>query len=122
MDYRKKTSDTDDPRKTGISGKIKLWPVLCILIAALFLIIYGMSAKRPISEKETSSADRVSAPETVEFKDPYLEEAVCRAMGISGRPIKLKEAGKIKSLDLSHEEGSRGLSHILHPEQQRHDQ
>lgn len=83
------------------SSLIAVLFVVCVLIALMGFIIMNNSIFEIISLNGEIASD------TVKFNDPCLEKAVCQAMGIREAPIKLKDAVKVKSLDLSCGEDSR---------------
>ena len=69
------------------------------LITAVLFLLLCLSA----CGKEAPPSENEAAADTVSFSDPALEEAVCNALGIDDRPITIKEAKKVKSLDLSYD-------------------
>ena len=87
-----------------------LWIIFVIAAVSLAAAVYMiLSANDPVTEVQSRDQDEEqSASLTIEFKDPALEKEICRAMGISGRPVTKQEAGKVKSLNLAHEGDEHG--------------
>lgn len=104
----------DNERQTAnASSNTKRRSFTWAIAAVLFLAICVILAVMILPLRNKSGADKninesSSAVDLVEFRDPSLEREICSAMGIPGRPITKKEAQRVVSLDLSHDEESRG--------------
>ena len=110
-DYEKSPM-TEEPK-----GK-NLWIIIFIMAVSISAAVYMLlSAKGSVTDHQSQNQEPSQNTEhnkdrsestTVEFKDPALEKEICRAMGVSGRPVTKKEAAKVKVLNLAHEGDEHG--------------
>ena len=110
-DYEKSPM-TEEPK-----GK-NLWIIIFIMAVSISAAVYMLlSAKGSVTDHQSQNQEPSQNTEhnkdrsestTVEFKDPALEKEICRALGVSGRPVTKKEAAKVKVLNLAHEGDEHG--------------
>ena len=111
MMKRRNKPSANDSHKIGLTEQTNVRSLRSSLIAVLFVVCVLIALMVNILMKNSTfeiiSSEGEIASDTVKFNDPCLEKAVCQAMGIRKAPIKLMDAVKVKSLDLSCGEDSR---------------
>ena len=106
-------SNDNERQTTNASSSTKRRSFTWAIAEVIFLVVCVILAVMILPRRSKSAADKSineisNAADLVEFRDPSLEREICSAMGISSRSITKKEAQRVVSLNLSHDEESRG--------------